>query len=113
MRADGANLIKLTLKGAILAVCLYATFSGTHPPAVAQVQQLSAEDATQDADIRAINKHLESTDKNVADLQVAQNLNGMAVAEMQGENRVIGGVLAAMMTASIVIQVVVKTKKAA
>lgn len=107
MTGEG-QLIKVGLKAAILAVCLYAAMAGKYPPALAQ--PMSAEDATQDADIRAIDKHLEATDKNVADLQTAGNVNALAIAEMQGEARMCFLILGTLEGASIVLHV--RKKKA-
>jgi hypothetical protein len=92
------------LRSVILAVCICASLAGKYPPAFAQ-SGMTPEDATQDANIAAINKHLESTDANVLRQETALNLNAMQIAELQGEERVFFGVLGVLTSISIVIQV--------
>lgn len=102
-------MIKVSLKCAILGMCLFAAMDGKYPPVLAQQHEMSAEDATQDANITELNKHLENTDRNVSSLQSAGNSNALAIAEMQGEERVFFTILGILSGAGIVLQV--KTKK--
>ena len=91
------------LRCAILSLSICAALAGQYPPALAQ--STTAEDATQDANISAINKHLEATDANVLRQETALSLNAMQVAELQGEERVFFGVLGLLTSVSIIIQV--------
>jgi hypothetical protein len=93
------------VKTAVLATCLYAALAGKYPPVLAQRLEISAEDATQDATIAEINKHLENTDRNLASLQNADNVNALAIAEMQGLEKACFAILAVLSGTSIVLQV--------
>lgn len=100
------------MRSLILAVCIYASLSGKYPPAHAQTT-MSAEDATQDANISALNKHIENTDANVLRQEAALSTNALAIAEMQGEERVFFSILGVLTSVSIVIQVKGRKSQAA
>jgi hypothetical protein len=93
------------LRIAVLIVCAYGSWSGIYPPAHAQASIMNAEDATQDANIAGLNKHIDNTDANVLRQEAALNINAMAVAELQGEVRVFFAVLGLLTGTSLVIQV--------
>jgi len=95
----------LALRLAILVISGIAALSGKYPPTASAQSAISAEDATQDANISSLNKHIESTDANVLRQETALNINAMAIAELQGEERVFFGILSILTGASIVIQV--------
>jgi len=103
MRITFSAAIQMFLRCAILSLSICAALAGQYPPALAQ--STTAEDATQDANISAINKHLEATDANVLRQETALSLNAMQVAELQGEERVFFGVLGLLTSVSIIIQV--------
>lgn len=93
----------LLLRGAAVAVCVLACLSG-HPPASAQAAQISAEDAVQDSDIIAINRHLEATDARVSALSAEIDTSNQSISEMEGEQRVFFAVLGLLTSGSIFIQ---------
>ncbi len=93
--------------------------SGNHPPANAQLRPagavpvvpvLTIEDALQDSDIAAVNKHVDSTDANVARNWVGVQKNAADIAGMQGEERGIGAFLALLSGTGLILQV--RSKKA-
>lgn len=100
------------LKFAFIAVCTVVVFGGHHPPSQAQQREpqyvqipvITAEDAVQDTDIKALNKHIESTDANVKEqwqsiTQIQSDLSGM-----RGEERIIGAVLGLIASSSVILQ---------
>jgi hypothetical protein len=107
------NHILLGVKVAFLSVCLLAVFSGHHPPVQAQTQHvkvqtipvIKTEDALQDRDIAAINKHLEATDAAVETLRKATELQGNVVSAIHGEIEAFGLLLTVLSIAAIVIQI--------
>jgi hypothetical protein len=99
--------IGLVLKFVFIAVCFVVCFSGQHPPAQAQQQfvpVITAEDAAQDRDIAAINKHLESTDARVEKQWDLLSTNANELSGMRGEERIIGAVLGLLASSSLVVQ---------
>jgi hypothetical protein len=92
-------------------------FGGNHPPAGAQqtiqVQQIPVitnEDVKQDTNIDSINVHLSATDSRIQhDLELS-NANSIAIAEMQGEERIFGAILGLLSSGSIILQVAGKRK---
>ncbi len=105
----------VAIKVIVFAVCLSVVFSGKHPPMFAQkasypvVPILTVEDAVQDHDITELNKHIEATDARVHENTVATQTNSSMIAGMQGEERIIGGILATLMGISITLNVRKKT----
>ena len=94
-----------------LGICLYVVGSGHYPPLRAQTSSLTAEDATQDANIAAINKHMETTDANVLRQETSLSAIALAQAETQAEVRIFSAILIALIGGSITIQIATKTKK--
>lgn len=105
---------QLALKIAFIAICCVVVFGGHHPPSYAQSPQprgerqyvpvITAEDAVQDADLAALNKHIESTDVNVKEqaqaiVQIQNDISGM-----RGEERIIGAVLGIIASSSVILQ---------
>jgi hypothetical protein len=101
------------LKIAILAICLFTAFGGHYPPASAQrlayriqtVPVITTEDALQDKDIDALNKHLQSTDDVVKSMKTEQDRRGSEMDNWHGEERIIGGLIALMVAGGLVLQV--------
>ena len=100
--------VLLVLRLLTLTVCLIIVFGGHHPPSYAQSLQyvpvITAEDAVQDTNISALNKHLEATDtvareqwKSISQMQ--SDLSGM-----RGEERIIGAVLGIIASSSVILQ---------
>jgi hypothetical protein len=104
--------LQIGLKLAVLAVCVMTVFSGHYPPASAQqhrrvtqmVPVLTVEDAVQDNNIEAANKHLETTDANVSRFGVALEKAEPDISGIQGEERGIGALLGAMSLLQIFLQ---------
>lgn len=99
---------QLVLKVSFIVVCFVVAFSGHHPPAYAQTPQfvpvITAEDAVQDSNIAALNKHIEATDVNVKEqwrtiTQIQTDISGM-----RGEERIIGAVLGLIASSSMILQ---------
>lgn len=99
---------QLVLKVSFIGVCFVVAFSGRHPPAYAQTPQfvpvITAEDAVQDSNIAALNKHIEATDVNVKEqwrtiTQIQTDISGM-----RGEERIIGAVLGLIASSSMILQ---------
>lgn len=104
---------QMLLKVAFVAVCAVVTFGGHHPPSYAQGSQqrqyqyvpvITAEDAVQDSDINAINKHLETTDASVKEQWKATNQIQSDLSGMRGEERIIGAVLGIIASSSVFLQ---------
>jgi hypothetical protein len=102
---------QLLLKVTFIAVCAFIVFDGHHPPAYAQVGRqlqyvpvVTAEDAVQDADIIAINKHLEVTDSTAKDQWKTINDIQSDISGMRGEERVIGAVLGIIASSGLFLQ---------
>jgi hypothetical protein len=101
------------LKIAILAICLFTAFGGHYPPAAAQrltyrvqtVPVITTEDALQDSDIAALNKHLQSTDDVVKAMKVEQDRRGSEMDNWHGEERIIGGIIALLAAGGLVLQI--------
>jgi hypothetical protein len=86
-------------------------FSGHYPPVQAQrapapvqVPVLTYEDAIQDHDIAEVNKHLENTDAKVQKQWDKQNKIENDLSGLQGEERIIGGVLSLLSGGGIILQ---------
>ena len=101
----------LFCQGSFALVCLAIVFDGRNPPVHAQqVPEISV------YRMNEIDKHLESTDKHVESTEAqmsrqweAIQKNSIDIAGMQGEQRIIGSILALLSGVSIVIQVRKKT----
>jgi hypothetical protein len=102
---------QLALKLAFIAVCAYVVFGGNHPPATAQARMqpqyvpvITAEDAVQDNNISALNKHLENTDATAKEqwLTISQIQND--ISGMRGEERIIGAVLGVIASSGVIMQ---------
>lgn len=101
----------MVLKCMFVALCLGMTFGMGYPPSHAQ---MSNEDAVQDNNIVALNRHVESSDsraeernaelnKRIDALREETNKLGKDMAEMQGENRIAYAVLGMIGTTSIAV----------
>jgi hypothetical protein len=101
------------LKVVILATCLFTAFGGHYPPASAQrisyrvqtVPVITTEDALQDNNIDAINKHLQSTDDVVKAMKVEQDRRGSEMDNWHGEERIIEGIIGLMVGSGLFLQV--------
>jgi hypothetical protein len=96
--------LQIAVKLAVLAVCVMTVFGGHYPPAHAQqthrVTQilpiLTVEDAVQDNNIEAVNKHLEATDTTISRMELTMQKAEADVSGIQGEERGIGALLGAL-----------------
>ncbi|HEX5236142.1 MAG TPA: hypothetical protein VFW25_12525 [Silvibacterium sp.] len=88
----------------------------SRPPVAAQERQergqISSEDAVQDVNIAAIDRHLQATDARAEAEYSRVQLLDSQIAEMQGEQRVAFAVLGVLMGGSIVVQVGIRRKAA-
>ena len=79
----------LFLRVLAFVFCLCMVFGGHHPPVQAQDRSqrpspISSEDAVQDTNIAAINKHLESTDGNVKETELRLSSIQDQLSEIHG-----------------------------
>lgn len=102
---------QLVLKITFIIICCIVVFGGSHPPSHAQTPQqsqyipvITAKDAVQDTDIANLNKHLDNTDVNVKEQLQAITLVQNNLADMRGEERVIGALLGLVASSSLILQ---------
>jgi hypothetical protein len=107
------NHCSFGIKIAVLCVCVFVMFGGSYPPVQAQharyqiqtVPVITTEDAVQDNNIAAINKHLQSTDDiETHNVEAIAHLDS-TLSYMQGEERVVGGLLALLTGGGLFLQI--------
>lgn len=97
----------LLLRMLALAVGALMLLSGGRPAARGQADHssiVSSEDAVQDSDIIAINRHLDYDDGRLDQQAIHVAELESQIAEMQGEERISFGVITALIAGGLVIQ---------
>lgn len=113
MAVKVAYRLQIVLKLAFLAVCLFVAIGGYYPTAYPQEHRrplpvfpvITTEDAMQDHDIDSINEHLNATDARLQKELEAEQKNSLDISGIQGEERIIGSVLALLSSAGLILQV--------
>ena len=89
------NKITVALQSVFCFVCIGWFLFGQYPPVDAQsiVAGISAEDAVQDHSIEALEKNIDSMKMTEQKQWDAIQANSSYIAGLQGEERILGGVL--------------------